>query len=59
MIYLHVNLVFTAAVAGGVRETQLIGGVQGSRALKSHIRTTLTKVCDETGKKKSSRMKES
>ena len=43
LIVLHVKQVFTAAVAGSIRETQLTGGVQmkktreGRRTLKSHI----------------------
>ena len=43
LIFLHVKQVFTAAVAGSIRETQLTGGVQmkktreGRRTLKSHI----------------------
>ena len=49
MIVLHVKQVFTAAVAGRIREAQLTGGVQmtktreGRRTLKSHIRQPLRK----------------
>ena len=62
MIFLHVKQVFTAAVAGSIREAQLTGGVQmkktgeGRRTLH---RTAFTKICDVFEKKKSSRAKES
>ena len=43
MIFLHAELVFTAAVAGSIREAKFTGGVQmkktrdGRKTLKSHI----------------------
>ena len=49
LIFLNVKQVFTAAVAGSIRETQLTGGVQmkktreGRRTLKSHIGQCLRK----------------
>ena len=54
--FLHEKQVFTAAVAGSIREAQLTGGVQMNktredrRNLKSH-RTAFMKHCDVIGKK--------
>ena len=54
LIFLHVKQVFTAAVAGSIRESQLTGEVQmtktreGRRTLKSHLGQ---KVCDVIEKK--------
>ena len=64
LISLYVKQVFTAAVAGSIREAQLTGGVQmkqtreGRRTLKSH-RTAFTNVCDMIESKKSSKVQES
>ena len=64
MIFLHVKQVFTAAVAGSIRESQLNGEVQmtktrGQENLEESHRTAVTKVCDVIEKRKSFKVKES
>ena len=50
MISLNVKQVFTAAVAGSIRESQL-KGEEGQEDLKESHRTAVTEVCDVIEKK--------
>jgi len=56
LIVLHVKQVFTAAVAGSIRESQL-KGEEGQEDLKESHRTAVTEVCDVIEKKNHSRSK--